>query len=233
MAGGKSLWRFCLRTALGVVDALSKPVDRRYRQVALRARPDQEFLPWHTAPSTFRPCEFPRGRAVSFVSPLVAEPGLGHITESFWSLSASRKTRSESSFVGSEVYTVSLRKRKPNRCRALEEASASAGCWLFGGKSTSEGSLFPKRPLDCRQTSGGEGSIHPHRLGLSDSAEPGRGLGWFGQHHGCSLTSPQKLGLALLTPTIHHIPLLSARPGLGQRCLCLLQVSGLVEQFII
>lgn len=185
----------------------------------------------HWAPS--RPCEFPRGRAVSFVSPLVAEPGLGHITESFWSLSASRKTRSESSFVGSEVYTVSLRKRKPNRCRALEETSASAGCWLFGGKSTSEGSLLPKRPLDWRQTSGGEGSIHPHPLGLSDSAEPGHGLGWFGQHHGCFLTSPQKLGLALLTPTIHHIPLLSAKPGLGQRGLCLLQLSGLVEQFII
>lgn len=101
----------------------------------------------HWAPSSL--CEFPRAKAISFLSPLVAKPGLGHVTTSFWSLSASQKTRSESSFVGSEVYTVSLRKRKPNRCRALEEASASVGCWLFGGKSTSEGSLLPKLPLDC------------------------------------------------------------------------------------
>lgn len=172
---GESLWRFCLRTVLGVVHALSKPVDWRYRQVASGQGLTRSSChdTQHRAPS--RLCEFPSGRAVAFVSPLVAEPGLGHVTESFWSFSASRKTRSESSFVGSEVYTVSLRKRKPNRCRDLEEASASVGCWLFGGKSTSEGSLLPRLPLDWRQTSGGEGSIHPRPLGLSDSAEPGLG----------------------------------------------------------
>ena len=224
MAWAGSLWRFCLRTVLGVVHALSKPVDWRYRQVASGQGLTRGSCHDTQRRAPFRPCEFPSGGAVSSESPLVAEPGLGHITESFWSLSASRKTRSESSFVGSEVYTVSLRKRKPNRCRDLEEASASVGCWLFGGKSTSEG-----LETDLRWR-----GQHPSpSLGTLWLCWAWSWSGWFGQQQGCFLTSPQKLGLALLTPTVHHIPLLSARPGLGQRGLCLLQVSGLVEQFRI
>lgn len=39
----------------------------------------------------------------------------------------SRETRRQSSFVDPEAYTVSLRKRKSNRCKALEETSASVG----------------------------------------------------------------------------------------------------------